>query len=49
MMGDEKKKVSGMSEEDKKMFGEKETDLPPPKGFKKSDDKNRCLLIKKIA
>jgi hypothetical protein len=20
------------------MFGEKETDLPPPKGFKKSDD-----------
>jgi hypothetical protein len=28
-----------MSEEDKKMFGEKETDLPPPKGFKKSDDK----------
>jgi hypothetical protein len=22
----------GMTEEDKKMFGEKETDLPPPKG-----------------
>ena len=40
MMGNEKKKkVSGMSEADKKMFGEKETDLPPPKGFKKSDDK----------
>jgi len=29
----------GMTEEDKKMFGEKETDLPPPEGFKKSDDK----------
>jgi len=28
----------GMTEEDKKMFGEKETDLPPPEGFKKSDD-----------
>jgi Tfp pilus assembly protein PilP len=33
-----KYKEGGMSEEDKKMFGEKETDLPPPKGFKKSDD-----------
>ena len=29
-----KYKEGGMSEEDKKMFGEKETDLPPPKGFK---------------
>jgi len=29
----------GMTEEDKKMFGEKETDLPPPEGFEKSDDK----------
>ena len=29
----------GMTEEDKKMFGEKETDLPPPEGFKTSDDK----------
>jgi len=38
-MGDKNKKVSGMSEEDKKLFGEKETDLPPPKGFKKSNDK----------
>ena len=34
-----KYKEGGMSEEDKKMFGEKETDLPPPEGFKKSDDK----------
>jgi hypothetical protein len=33
-----KYKDGGMTEEDKKMFGEKETDLPPPKGFKKSDD-----------
>ena len=33
-----KYKEGGMSEEDKKMFGEKETDLPPPEGFKKSDD-----------
>ena len=33
-----KYKEGGMSEEDKKMFGEKETDLPPPKWFKKSDD-----------
>jgi hypothetical protein len=33
-----KYKDGGMSEEDKKMFGEKETDLPPPEGFKKSDD-----------
>ena len=46
-MGDEKKKVSGMSEEDKKMFGEKETDLPPPKGFKKSDDKKPVPADKK--
>jgi len=29
-----KYKEGGMSEEDIKMFGEKETDLPPPKGFK---------------
>ena len=29
-----KYKDGGMTEEDKKMFGEKETDLPPPKGFK---------------
>jgi hypothetical protein len=29
-----KYKEGGMSEEDKKMFGKKETDLPPPKGFK---------------
>ena len=34
-----KYKDGGMSEEDKKMFGEKETDLPPPEGFKKSDNK----------
>jgi len=34
-----KYKEGGMSEEDKKTFGEKETDLPPPEGFKKSDDK----------
>jgi len=34
-----KYKEGGMSEEDKKMFGEKETDLPPPEGFKTSDDK----------
>lgn len=29
-----KYKEGGMSEEDIKMFGEKETDLPPPKGYK---------------
>jgi len=29
----------GMSEKEKELFGEKETDLPPPEGFKKSDDK----------
>jgi len=34
-----KYKDGGMTEEDKKLFGEKETDLPPPEGFKKSDDK----------
>jgi hypothetical protein len=40
--GSRKKKYSaggmpgGMSEEDKKTFGEKETDLPPPDNFKKS-------------
>ena len=38
-MGDKNKKVSGMSEEDKKLFGETEMDQKPPKGFKKSDDK----------
>ena len=34
-----KYREGGMSEEDKKMFGEKETDLPPPEGFKKSKPK----------
>ena len=42
-----KYKEGGMSEEDKKMFGEKETDLPPPKGFKKSDDKKPVPADKK--
>jgi Tfp pilus assembly protein PilP len=37
----------GMTEEDKKMFGEKETDLPPPKEFKKSDDKKPVPADKK--
>ena len=34
-----KYREGGMSEEDKKLFGEKETDLPPPEGFKKSKPK----------
>ena len=34
-----KYREGGMSEADKKTFGEKETDLPPPEGFKTSDDK----------
>ena len=42
-----KYKDGGMSEEDKKMFGEKETDLPPPEGFKKSDDKKPVPADKK--
>ena len=42
-----KYKEGGMSEEDKKMFGEKETDLPPPEGFKKSDDKKPVPADKK--
>ena len=42
-----KYKDGGMTEEDKKMFGEKETDLPPPKEFKKSDDKKPVPADKK--
>jgi hypothetical protein len=42
-----KYREGGMSEEDKKMFGEKETDLPPPEGFKKSDDKKPVPADKK--
>jgi len=42
-----KMREGGMSEEDKKLFGEKETDAPPPKDFKPSDDKKPVPKDKK--
>ena len=42
-----KYREGGMSEEDKKMFGETEMDQKPPKGFKKSGDKEPVPADKK--